>query len=121
MWKYSQSTGTLFKNGQPITTGYSGYGMTLREGRNNPAMETVVARGPIPRGMWRIGAPYDSQKVGPYSLVLEPVKHDAHGRSAFRIHGNNKANNASNGCIILSRPLREAIWNSGDRLLQVVE
>lgn len=121
MWKYSQSTGNLYKDGKPVTKGYSGHGKTLAEGRNNPAMEDEVAKGPIPRGMWRIGKPYNSQRVGPFALPLEPINHDAHGRTAFRIHGDNKANNASHGCIILPRLVREAIWNSGDRLLEVVK
>lgn len=121
MWKYSQSTGNLYKDGKPVTKGYSGNGRTLSEGRNNPAMETVVAKGPIPRGMWRIGKPYDSKNVGPFAMPLDPIDHNAHGRTAFRIHGDNKANNASHGCIILPRQVREAIWNSGDRLLEVVK
>lgn len=121
MWVYQQSTGILKKDGKLVAVGYSGYGHTKETGRNNPNMEHVVARGPIPRGRWKItGKPYDSKKVGPFALILEPVGHDAHGRSAFRIHGNNKANNASNGCIILARPIREYIWKTGDRDLEVI-
>lgn len=122
MWKYDQSTGALSKDGQFFTTAYSGKGRKLHEGRNNPDMEHVVATGPIPRGRWTIGAPYDSKNVGPYALPLTPDGHDAHGRSAFRIHGNNAANDASHGCIIISpRSLREHIWNSRDHTLEVVE
>lgn len=121
MFVFSQSTGQFTKDGKFVAKGYSGYGLQKASGRQNPAMEHVVARGPIPRGLWKIGAPYNSKKVGDYALVLEPVGHNAHGRSAFRIHGDNRANNASNGCIILPRPIREYIWKSGDRDLTVVE
>ncbi|HYE46677.1 MAG TPA: hypothetical protein VEA44_12995, partial [Caulobacter sp.] len=56
----------------------------------------------------------------------EPVPDDVHeatGRSAFRIHGDSvrAPGTASKGCIILPRAVREAIWRSGDRDLEVVE
>lgn len=120
MWIYNQATGLLSRDNKKIYTGYSGYGHTLEEGRNNPLMENVAAKGPIPKGLWKITEKYDSNKVGKYALVLVPVGHNAHKRSAFRIHGNNKSNNASNGCIILPLNIRELIWESGDRDLRVV-
>lgn len=122
-WKYDQSTGEITSpDGTFFATGYSGKGKKNREGRNNPDMETVVAVGPIPRGKWLMNGVYDSKQVGPFAIVLLPQGHDAHGREAFRIHGNNKADDASHGCIILSpQSLREHIWNSGDHDLEVVE
>jgi hypothetical protein len=44
------------------------------------------------------------------------------GRSDFYIHGDNPALNytASEGCIILARPIREQIAASGDNDLQVL-
>jgi hypothetical protein len=44
------------------------------------------------------------------------------GRSEFRIHGDSIAHPgmASHGCIILPRAVRDAIWRSGDRALEVV-
>lgn len=98
--------------------GYSGHG----EGKNDPSKENVRSVGPIPRGMWRVtGKPYNSKRVGPYALVLEPVGHDAHGRTAFRVHGDSvKApGTASNGCIVVPRWARERIYKSGDRDLLV--
>ncbi len=118
MWTYHQGSGRLLHNGAPVGQGYSG---KRPEGRNNPAMEAVRGTGPIPRGRWRIGAPRDSRRVGPLALDLAPVGHDAHGRTAFMIHGDDRENDASRGCIILSRPLRRRIGDSGDALLEVVE
>ena len=122
-WKWDQSAGELSHNGQSVAKGYSGKGA----GKNNPAMETVRATGPIPAGRWKIvGPPYDSKSVGPYALKVfadDGKLDDTHartGRGAFRIHGDNKTGTASEGCIILPRAIRERIWNSGDRDLEVV-
>ena len=119
MWRWDQSAGTLSHNGVLVARGYSGKGAA----KNDPDMERVRATGPIPRGRWRIGAPRDSRRVGPFAMDLHPLGHDAHGRSAFMIHGDSVRNpgSASSGCIILSRAVRERIWNSGDRILEVVE
>jgi len=124
-WTWDQSAGTLSRDGKLISRGYSGKG----RGKNNPTLEGVVGVGPIPAGRWKIGAPYNSQRVGPYALALDAF--DAKpgddvdqrtGRGAFRIHGDSVSapGTASNGCIILPRTVREAIWKSGDRELVVV-
>jgi Tlde1 domain len=119
-WRYDQSTGDLEHNGEFAGTGYSGAGRTLAEGRNNPAMEAVRQKGPIPAGEWRIGPAHAGAHTGPVSMDLTPVGHDAHGRTAFLIHGDNTAHNASEGCIILARGIRDQIAASGDRQLIVV-
>lgn len=119
MWTYSQEAGDLRRDGVLISTGgYSGHG----EHKNKPDDEAYTGLGPIPRGKWRITELYDSQRVGPYALKLAPVGHDAHGRSAFRIHGDSikQPGTASHGCIILRRVAREEIWQSGDHDLEVV-
>lgn len=120
MWTYDQSTGDLSHNGGFVGTGYSGAGRTPAQGRNNGALEGEAARGPIPRGRWHIGSPRDGGRLGPFVMNLDPVGHDAHGRSLFRIHGNNQADDASHGCIILARPIRDMIAASGDHDLDVV-
>lgn len=126
MWTWDQSAGQLFHNGKLVSKGYSG----KARGINNPALQTVVGIGPIPRGKWKILAPYNSKNVGPYALPLEALdnnvgddKHAETGRGAFRIHGDNVRGDrsASKGCIILPRAIREQIWRSGDRELTVVE
>jgi Protein of unknown function (DUF2778) len=120
MWFWDQSEGKLTHNSKFVSRGYSGYGI----GKNNPDLEAKVATGPIPCGEWKILAPRNRpQTVGPYAMPLEPVGHNARGRSAFMIHGDSaKApGKASHGCIILPRNVRELIWNSGDHKLIVVE
>jgi hypothetical protein len=120
-WKWDQSAGELSHNGTLVSRGYSGNG----RGVNNPAMQDAVAVGPIPRGDWRMTAlRLTGASTGPYTIVLEPEPGtDARGRSAFRIHGDNAKldRSASHGCIILPRNVRELIWKSGDRELEVVE
>lgn len=119
-WVYDQSTGDLTHEGDFSGTGYSGAGRTLAEGRNNPDMEAVRSCGPIPCGKWSIGPVHDSATTGPMTMDLNPVGHDAHGRTVFRIHGDNKASNASHGCIVLARGIREEIATSADKTLVVV-
>ena len=124
-WKWDQSAGELTHNGTLISRGYSGKG----RGKNNPALEGVPGIGPIPAGHYKIGAPYNSKNVGPFTLPLDAIDakpgddiHQPTGRSAFRIHGDSiKApGTASKGCIILPPNVRRQIWNSGDRELEVV-
>jgi hypothetical protein len=119
MWTYDQSAGVMSRAGKSYT-GYSGAG----RGKNNPSMQAAVGVGPIPRGRWTIGAPYNSANTGPFTLMLTPAAGtDTCGRSAFRIHGDSVKNpgTASHGCVILPRAVRDAIWASGDRELLVVE
>ena len=127
-WRWDQSAGVLTApDGRVEARGYSGKG----RGINNPALQAMRAVGPIPRGLWRIGAPRTSQRTGPFVMDLFPIDatpadtvHDATGRSAFQIHGDRVSGpprSASSGCIILPRAVREAIWRSGVRVIEVVE
>ncbi len=54
---------------------------------------------------------------------LTPRGHTALGRTSFQIHGDsiNAPGEASSGCIIMPRMVRERIWRSNDRLLKVVK
>ena len=126
MWIYSQSTGTLTRNDKLVYTGYSGKG----RGKNNPALENMPGLGPIPKGNWVIVDRYDSKNVGPFALVLHSVDatpnndiNDRTNRAAFRIHGDSikHPGEASKGCIILPRVIREEMWYSGDHNLQVID
>ena len=116
MFVYSQSTGELLYDGVLLATGYAGYG----EGRNNPHLENVENVGPIPKGLYLIGEPRDSKRTGPHVLDLTPVDHDALGRTSFQIHGDNRTNDASHGCIIMPRKIREYIAAAESKMLQVV-
>jgi hypothetical protein len=119
-WTYAQKTGELQQDGKPVATGYSGAGA----GKNNPEMEKVHNLGPIPQGEWTIvGPPINTQEHGPYVLKLEPgAKTTTFGRSGFLMHGDSKKSpgSASQGCVILPRTVREQVWKSGDRDLEVV-
>lgn len=110
--------GELTLDGNFEGTAYSGHG----EGRNNTAMEDVPNIGPIPRGKYKIVQPPQANhpKLGPIVFHLEPVGHDAHGRTAFRIHGDNKNHDASEGCIIAGRTIRERIRDDKETELEVV-
>lgn len=117
-WWYEQANGTLSQNGTIVASGYSGHG----DGKNNPALQNVPDVGPIPVGSYSIGEPCDTQTHGPYVLRLTPdAKNDMCGRAGFLIHGDSKEHpgTASHGCIILPRAVREQIWASGDRILEV--
>jgi hypothetical protein len=118
-WIYHQKTGQIFDGATLIGVGYSGFG----EGLNNPGMEGVKSIGPIPAGQWRIIRWDDHHgDKGPVVAVLQPVDHDAHGRTDFLIHGDNSLGNhsASHGCIIAGPAIRSAWRKSGDLALEVV-
>jgi hypothetical protein len=119
-WTYAQKTGELQQDGKDVATGYSGF----EDGKNNPAMEAVPNRGPIPRGEWIIaGPPINTAGHGPYALRLEPsAETPTFGRSGFLMHGDSKESPgcASHGCIVMPHGVREQVWNSGDRKLEVV-
>lgn len=120
MWTYAQKTGDLFRDGQHVATGYSG----CDNGKNNPEMQAVPDVGPIPQGDWTIvGPPVNTAGHGPYVLTLEAVAgSNTFGRSGFLMHGDSieSPGCASHGCIIMPRVVREQVWNSNDRELEVV-
>jgi len=137
-WVYNQTTGTMrhydtvFNTAPVYSTGpgsvkpdmtlegYSGHA----EGLNNPSADDQVGIGPIPSGLWIIGEAFNNRgSTGPMSMRLTPAAGtDAHGRSAFLIHGDNSRGDqsASHGCIILCRVDRQAVSSSDDNRLWVV-
>lgn len=116
MWTYRQSDGELIHDGAFEGTGYSGAG----EARNDPGMEGVPDVGPIPRGLYSIGPERVSPRLGPIVMNLDPLGHDALGRTDFRIHGDNARHDASHGCIILGPAIRRMIADSPDHNLTVI-
>lgn len=98
---YHVRTPKLFLNDTLLVAAplYSGHDLGL----NNPDLEHEQGIGPIPCGMWKI-IRWDNHHgdKGPCVAILEPVGHNACGRSGFLIHGDNKEGNhsASHGCII---------------------
>jgi hypothetical protein len=123
MWTYKQSTGQLFDKDFTLAgTGYSGHA----EGVNNPALQSHRGIGPIPRGIFVIGAPFDSPDHGEYCLRLTPhPENEMFDRSGFLMHGDKKSMPgmfaASLGCVIQARATREKVWNSGDHAIEVIE
>lgn len=119
-WTYSQSTGQLKHDGNPVSVGYSGF----VDGKNNPEKEDVPGIGPLPKGGYHIGKAHTSDTHGPIVMSLTPLScTNTFGRSGFLIHGDSilKPGFASHGCIILPRNIRDAIACSGDTTLEVVE
>ena len=104
MFTYEQKNGKLYDpTNKVIGIGYAGKG----EGKNNPDMESVKNTGPLPKGLYYIGKPYDSKHTGVFSIPLIPhPNNNMYGRSAFMIHGDNKDHTASEGCIIQPRITR---------------
>lgn len=109
---YTASKGVMhYREGdtvQRIGTGYSGQPPYV----NQVEAEGLRARGPIPRGRYRVHRPFDHVRLGPLCFFLEPYKDTPmQGRSGFLIHGDNRLGNqsASHGCIILPRVARAKI------------
>ena len=71
-------------------------------------------------GHYSIGPQHTDPTRGPTVMALTPVGHNALGRTGFLIHGNNIANDASTGCVILPPNIRSQIANSTDHDLNVV-
>ena len=121
MWQYEQCTGQLRNaDGAMVATGYAGHG----PGVNNPAMQACADVGPLPQGLYSLGAPIDHPKLGPFAIPLVPhAENTMFGRGGFYIHGDEIAHAgeelASHGCIVLPHDAREAIWNRGDHVLKV--
>lgn len=120
MWTYILTNGQLISPiGGLMAYGYSGLGLD----KNQPAYENVAFQGPIPEGMYTVGAPYDSVDHGKYVLALIPDSDNVmFGRASFLLHGDSASHpgKASKGCIVLPRFARERVWLSGDRRLHVV-
>ncbi len=118
MLKFNSRTGVFTFTDGSTCHAYSGAGI----GKNNPTLEAEPNVGPIPAGAWGLGVVYDSPKTGPVTITLiyRGTPGGDHGRSAFRIHGDNGHGTASEGCICFSpRELREKAYNDPDKLLLV--
>ena len=118
-WTYDNKTGILNHNNIFVYKDVYGYAGT-GDGRNNPTFQCTKDLGPIPSGKYRIGKLRHGGKLGPLVLNLNPIGHNACGRTLFRIHGNNDADDASTGCIILPKSVRKRIGKSKDKILHVL-
>lgn len=76
--------------------------------------------GPIPRGAYSISEPYDTTEHGPFVLRLTPdLGNEMFGRAGFLMHGDNATHDASQGCIIMPRAVRDQVAASGDKEIEV--
>lgn len=125
MWTYEQKTGHLIHPlGAIVAIGYAGGNCGHDPiGVNNPAMQDVQMVGPLPRGLYTSGKPFDSPRLGPYVIPLYPDhNNEMFGRSGFRIHGDTHALNhsGSEGCIVVARKIRELFATTEDNDLLVI-
>lgn len=118
-WIYHQKTGDFEHDGKRYTGSYAG----RFPWKNFTQYESLQDKGPLPRGEYVIRPPVTLATTGLYSLPLVPAPRNMmYKRSNFLIHGANPAHpvDSSNGCIVASSQLRRMIWDSHDRILQVV-
>jgi hypothetical protein len=122
-WRWQQSTGELFKMGDPVmtpfATGYAGTG----SGKNNPDYQCVSDIGPIPRGWYTLATSVSHPAANTIPLVPDAAN-DMCGRSGFLIHADSasKPGWASEGCIIIpDAAKRREIASSKITRLEVVQ
>lgn len=124
MWTYEQKTGRLFgPDAKLVATGYAGGNCGKNpEGINNPDMQNCKSIGPLPVGIYTLGTPVPQSHLGPFAIPLLPKPGNLmFGRSSFFMHGDTTpSGNASEGCIIMGRAIREQVWASPDHTLRVV-
>jgi hypothetical protein len=125
-WKYCQAEGSLWTpQGKKLAVGFSGHDVGL----NNPSLQNAVNVGPIPQGVWMIASqPEGPSHLGPVALALTPVfGTTTFGRSGFFLHGDSledvldHTKDASHGCVVFPRAVREAVLASPVKELVVVE
>jgi len=128
-WIYHQRSGKLYHNEKYVGRGWSGHGT----GKDNPLLQSLPGQGPIPRGTYAIGPPFDYRRThthphgtGPYSMRLTPDPHNQmFGRSGFLIHGASENpkhhGQESDGCIVTALWVRHTIGASHDDVLEVMQ
>jgi Protein of unknown function (DUF2778) len=123
MWKFEQSTGILLTPSNEFAAkGYAGGNCGKNpEGINNPAMQNVKSIGPLPCGLYSFGEPVLQSHLGPFAIPLIPdPSNEMFGRGSFYVHGDTTpSGNASEGCVIMPRAIRNAMWASDDHQLIV--
>jgi hypothetical protein len=124
-WTYEQSTGRLYSpDGAHVATGYAGGNCGKNpEGVNNHQLQSVPHIGPLPVGIYVAGDVVQQSHLGPFAIPLIPAaSNEMFGRSGFFMHGDTTpSGNASEGCIIMPRAVRNEFYESGDVQITVVE
>jgi len=124
MWTFENGTGRMLDPmGNLVATGYAGGDEGRHpEGVNNPDMQYVKSIGPLPVGLYYLGTPVPQSRLGKFAIPLTPDKNNImKDRGGFFVHGDTTpSGNASEGCIIMPRAVRNAMWASSDHTVQVV-
>lgn len=131
VWRWVQCTGKLYSPaGILYAAGYSGAWDGVNAGgptdhRNRSQDQALYKLGPIPCGHYGIGDAFDDPGgKGPVVMRLIPdAMNEMFGRADFEIHGDlepPRSGQASEGCIVLPRTIRDAIAASPVRNLVVV-
>jgi hypothetical protein len=125
MWTWRASSGCMVDAAGVIQgVGYAGGACGKNpEGKNNPVLQRIYDVGPLPQGKYKIACPVNTVTHGPCVLWLTPdPANEMYGRADFGIHGDSVVSpgDASDGCIVLPRSVREMIASSGDDSLEVV-
>ena len=124
-WVYEQTTGKLYDpEGNYVATGYAGGNCGKNpEGINNHDMQNVKSIGPLPCGLYSFGSVVLKSQLGQFAIPLIPDSaNEMFGRGGFFCHGDTQELNhsASVGCIIMPRNVRNEMYSSADRQIQVV-
>lgn len=124
-WTFEQRTGKLYNpSGAVVATGYAGGNCGKNpEGKNNPELQSVKGVGPLPVGMYTRGEVLMASHLGPFAIPLLPNSgNDMLGRGGFYVHGDTTpSGNASEGCIIVPRAVRELFYASTEPLEVVAD
>jgi hypothetical protein len=129
-WKYSQSTGQLFKP-DGISAGFGFAGQP--PGINDPAYQFVHGKGPLPVGLYdmvqwiekddHLGMCVIVLKERPETVLTnrDPGSFRIHGPKNLTTRGLTAFLQSSEGCVVFGDCVsRRAIWESKDRELLVV-
>lgn len=124
MWVYEQSSGRLYApDGTHAATGYAGGNEGKNpEGVNNHEQQNIKSIGPLPVGVYIFGEVVQQSQLGPFAIPLVPNQDNVmFGRGGFFMHGDTTpSGNASEGCIIMPRAVRDEVYGSGDKQLAVI-
>ena len=124
MWRYVIDSGFVYApSGAKVWTGYAGGNCGKNpEGKNNPLMCMVPDVGPLPPAVYTMAEVVEGSHLGPFAIRLVPAPNAIMmGRSEFFIHGDTTpSGDASSGCIIAARFIRNQMWNGGDHTITVV-
>lgn len=113
------SSGLVSQDAACIGSAYSGAPGHV----NNPADVALKAQGPIPPGIYHIGAPINDPQLGIFCLPLTPAPQNVmYGRGGFFVHGDNASKppqSSSEGCIVTDHATRVLISRDPDELIEV--